>query len=110
MRLARKEVGRQLADEQQDDARVRELDADFLRCELKALDVGGDEVDEQQRADEVTARQPNRNVMAKHRDALDEPVFEIAGLRVVKPFVRLRHCPDKHEHDAEGQQHHRQPK
>jgi hypothetical protein len=47
LRFAREHVGGQLADEQQNDAGVRELDADFSDRQLKAIEVRGDEVEQQ---------------------------------------------------------------
>jgi hypothetical protein len=47
----------ELADEEQDDAEVGEVDARLPLGEFEALDMGRDEIDHEYRAEQVAARQ-----------------------------------------------------
>ena len=77
--LAERMVGCELPDEQQDDTGMSEVDAELLPRPLKAVDVRRGEVEQQQRADEVAARQRHGHLVAEEGDAPDEPVFEVAN-------------------------------
>jgi hypothetical protein len=81
----------------------------FFDRQLKTIDVRGDEVEHQQRADEIAAGQEERDSVPEHIESEDEPLAEVARLRVVKPLVHLRERADEHEQDRERQQNHREP-
>ena len=59
----RLETGEKFAQQQEDQARVGEQDAGLAPLELEAIDVRGQEIDEQQAADKVAAGE------SRHRDA-----------------------------------------
>ena len=107
LQFARKQIRRKLADEQDDDAGVRELDADFFPREFKTVDVRRDQIDQQQHAQQIAARQNQRHLVAKEVGANHQPLLEIMRLRAVKPFIRLRNRADEHKHDGKSEQHHR---
>ena len=109
LEFAGEQVGGQLADEQHDDAGVRELDADFFGRELKPADVGADEVDQQQRAEQIAAGEQQRNLMAEKTRSHHQPSLEVMGLRAVQPLIRLGDGADEHEDDSERQQHDHEP-
>ena len=55
LHFAREEIRGQLADQEEDDARVGELNADFIRGQFEPVNMRCHEIHEQQRADEITA-------------------------------------------------------
>ena len=107
--LSREQVGEQLSQEQEDQPAVREMDAGFFPGEGVAGDVRGEQVDEQQRAEQITAGQNDRDRHVPDDGADDEPAFEVTRLRQVEAFVDLRQRADEHQRDGEAQQHDRQP-
>ena len=104
LHFAGEHVGRELADEQDDDAGVRELDADFFWRQLKTINVRGDKIHQQHRAEQIAARQNQRDFVAENVRADHHPLLEIMRLRAVKPLVRLRQRAHEHEDDGERQQ------
>jgi hypothetical protein len=80
--LLLEEPGEQFAEQQKNEAEVNQLYAGLFPRQGEAFDVGGDEVDQQQRTDEIAARE-NRD-----REALD--VLE--DDEALEPF--LLHRPD----------------
>ncbi len=109
LRFTRQHIGGKLADKQENDAGMGELDADFFCRELKAAEVRRDEVEQQHRPDKIAAGQEQRDSPPEHIKSENEPLAEIARLRVVKPLVHLRERADEHEQDGERQQNHREP-
>ena len=105
LHFAREHVRRELADEQQDDARMRKLDADFFGRQLKTIDVRRDKVHQQHHADKIAAGKKEGEISAEQMRADDDPLPEIMRLRRVKPVVHLRQRADEHHHDGARQQH-----
>ena len=88
---------------------MNQHDADLLFCELEALGVGGEQIDDQQRSQQVAAGQQNRPLVIAHGRPPDKPAFEVARLRLVKPFMHLRQRAHKHQQQPRAQQHDGQP-
>ena len=83
---------------------MREEDAEFLAAELESFAVGGQQVDEQHRADRVASR--------KDREAgagpIDQKTFKIEFLRPIESLIDLRDRPDENQDDGYRQAEHRQ--
>ena len=107
--FARQHVRQELADQQKNDPGMCELDADLFFRQLKPVDVRRHQIQQQQRAEQITAGNDDRKFFAKQIRTEDEPLVEIARLRVVKPLVHLGDGADEHEQNPERQQHDRQP-
>ena len=84
-------------------------DADLLFCEFEALGVGGEQIDDQQRSQQVAAGQQNRPLVIADGRPPDQPALEVARLRLVKPFMHLRQRAHKDEQQPGAQQHDGQP-
>ena len=89
---------------------MRDVNAKLLPGEFETRDVRRNQIHQQRDAYKISAGQYERHMMAKHAGADNNPLFEIARLRLVQPFVRLRHRADPHEDNAEREQNHRQTK
>src|SRR5580692_9493279 len=84
------------------------MDAELPPGELKAMDVRGDEIDEQHSADEITAGK-NRDMPARAlRPPPNQETAEPARLCLVKPLVHLRERPQEYEFHRERQANHRE--
>jgi hypothetical protein len=99
----------ELADEEEEDAGVGDLDTDFSGRELEATDVRREQIDYEERADKIAAGEDERNFPAEQIKAQDNPLIEIMRLDIVKALIHLRECADKDQHNSEGQQDDREP-
>ena len=92
-RLTGKHIGRELADEEQDDSEVGEIDASLAPGEAKAFHVRGDQIEEQGDADQIAAGEDRRHPPGISLLADDQEAPEPAVLRIPQPFVDLRPAP-----------------
>ena len=94
----------QFADEQQDQAGMRQLDAGFLPAELETIKVRGDEVDEEQAADEVAAGENRDGDLRAGQAPHHEEAAEIFFLHRPDAEVDLVERGDEHQDEGEQQQ------
>ena len=99
------EAGEQFAQQEDNQTGVRELDAGFAPFQFQAVDVRGDEIDEEQAADEVAARHGNKN--SAHVPDRDERAVELL-LHRVDTEVDLREGRGEDEDEREGQENDRE--
>ena len=79
------------------------MDAEFAPGPAKTFRVRGDQIDEQDCADEMPAGKNGKLETATFRRPPDEQTLEVALLRFVNPEMNLRECAGEDERHARGQ-------
>jgi len=99
----REQVGGQSTGQHDDDADVDELDAEFFPTPDVAGDQRGDQVDEQQRADEMAAGKRRDAEVSRGRGPPDDPALEIGFLHQIEAHLHLRQGAGENQHESGGE-------
>ena len=99
----REEIGKKTAGKHDDETRVREMNAEFPPRPTETLRVRGDQIDQQDRADEMSAGK-NRNLeTAAFRRPPDKQALKVTLLRFVNTEMNLRERAGEDEHHRRGE-------
>ena len=82
MTFARKNIREQLADEEENDPNVNHPDADLFARPFEASEMRGNEIDQEQAADQITAGK-NRHLP---RSAFWSPIYQKAAEKLILRF------------------------
>ena len=105
----RKHVSGQLADDEQDDSEVHQLDSNFAYRQSKPINMRREKVEQQQSANEIAAGQQQRKMLAEEINAKDQPLSKISRLRIIQSLVHFRQRTDKNQEDGKSKQGNRKP-
>src|SRR5207245_8068025 len=83
-----KEVGEQLPEQEQNQASMDHENADLLPSQTEALNVGGDQVDQEHGAEQVSSRKHGNFPIASRRP-VNKKAPEEAMLGGIEPFIDL---------------------
>ena len=108
MALDGEEIGEQTAGEHDDEAGVGEMNTEFPPRPAETFRMRRDQINEQDRADEMSARKNREPETATFRRPPDKQTLEITLLRFVNAEMHLRNRPGEDEDHGRGQANDRQ--
>ena len=115
LRLARPErhralngekVGQQRPEQHQHQTAVDEMDANLGSGPAEAADVGGEEIGEQDKNDQVSSRKDRPS--PRGIGPADQHALEIAPLNLMKTAIHLGESSDKNQHQGRRETDHRE--
>ena len=103
MALDREQIGEQSAGQHDDEAGVGQMDAELAPAPAETFHMSGDQIDEQDAADQMTAGKNRDAESASFRRPPDKQALEIALLRFVNPEMHLGERPGEDQRHRRGQ-------